>query len=707
MCAEKILELTSFSYIDPGTTSLVFSSLGYILSGIILTFVIGYRWIKRIFKFIIRKIKEHPILSSSMGVGILLLTTGITILFFFKEKEIVKEKAIFNKVVLIGFDGMDPNLLSRFMEDGELPNFNILKKRGDFFSLNTSNPPQSPVAWGSIATGSNPGRFGIFDFIERSPENYLPHLSILKTKSRAFGWLFGSSFQSPLMSEPFWETIARYNIPAIVIKWPNTFPPDGYSAKILAGLGVPDLKGTLGRYTFLTTEKVAVDNEDVKGDIIYLRYSSSVEASIPGPEFISIGGKKRSKKGMKIIIGDDRKGIAVIDGVSYELKEKQWSQWISLKFNTGLFKRVNAITRFYPVQLKPSLKLYIAPLEIDPFCPSLHISQPNGYSREIAEAIGYFHTIGLPHDTNALVDGVYSEEAFLDNCTEELDERKNILMYELNRFRKGLLAVVFDNPDSIQHIFWRTIDPLHPLYDKEYNKKYGLVIKDYYRKLDGILGEVLKMIDDNTLLVVFSDHGFTSFRRSVNLNNLLVKEGIIKLINNSQNTRRGLLLDIDWEHTKAYSLGFGSIYLNLKGREAHGIVNMDEAPDILSDIKSLLEQLSDPQNNSHVVDKVYYGKDLYEGPYKDRSPDLIVGFKPGYRASWQSAIGGVSEEIFSDNLKKWSGDHCVDPQSVPGIILMNRKINPLIRENIMDVAPTVLKALGVDLPDDYDGKSLL
>jgi len=168
----------------------------------------------------------------------------------------------------------------------------------------------------------------------------------------------------------------------------------------------------------------------------------------------------------------------------------------------------------------------------------------------------------------------------------------------------------------------------------------------------------------------------------------------------------GLFQYVDWNNTRAFALGFGSIYLNIKGRESKGIVDPGSEADSIADkIVEGLTGLKDPANSCSAVKSVYKKNTIYNGNQIAASPDLVVGFQDGYRASWQTAIGGAPAEMIEDNLKKWSGDHIVDPSIVPGILLTNFSINSE-GPHQMDIAPTVLSLFGMSA-ESMEGKKLL
>lgn len=605
------------------------------------------------------------------------------------------------KVIVLGMDGLDPKIMERLMEAGELPNFSGLRETGTYSPLQTSNPPQSPVAWSNMATGCNPGKHGIFDFINRDPQKYLPDLAILKLSQSA---LHAGMYSPVRKGTAFWEITSAAGIPSTVIRWPITFPPRESQAKVFAGLGVPDIKGSLGNYTFYTTQPVPEDDAGKHKVVVVTPSSDSINTEITGPK---AGIKpKQVTIPMSITLDKANKQVTIkVAGQKIVLKEKTWSEWVELKFKVGFMKNIRGMVKFYLTQTEP-FKLYMSPVEVHPKEPVYKITNPDKYAAELVEQIGLYHTLGMPEDTKALTENRFDEEAFLESCKETMAEREKMLDYELSRFNQGLLAFVFDTTDRIQHMFWRFEEPELLGADKADYEKYKDTIEDYYRWMDKILEKVLTHVDNNTTLIVCSDHGFSSFRRSVHVNSWLVENGFMTLT--SAENERGdntLFADVDWSKTKAYALGFSSIFLNLEGREREGIVSPDEARAVSKEISQKLLELTDPLTGVKAVKQVYLRDEIYSGPYLNDSPDIVFGFRPGYRVSWQTAIGGAPNRLFDDNLKAWSGDHCIDPGFVPGILFVNRKLlakNP----RIIDIAPTVLDILGLAIPQEMDGKSL-
>nr|WP_281416803.1 alkaline phosphatase family protein [Geoanaerobacter pelophilus] len=247
-------------------------------------------------------------------------------------------------------------------------------------------------------------------------------------------------------------------------------------------------------------------------------------------------------------------------------------------------------------------------------------------------------------------------------------------MYELNRFAGGLLGCVFDTIDRIQHMFWRMRDTAHPLHDPELAVRYGDVIGRYYCWMDRILGTVRER-HPNVQIIICSDHGFKSYNHSVHLNTWLEQNGY--LVRKPDVPSTDCMAELyDWNCTEAYSVGFNSIYLNLKGRERHGCILPEASQRIANELKNALATLG---NGKVSAVRTVHSSLCQTGP------DLVIGYNAGFRASWQTAVGSISDDlVIEDNLKKWSGDHCCDADLVPGVFFASEKTS--IPPNVLEIA---------------------
>jgi predicted AlkP superfamily phosphohydrolase/phosphomutase len=269
--------------------------------------------------------------------------------------------------------------------------------------------------------------------------------------------------------------------------------------------------------------------------------------------------------------------------------------------------------------------------------------------------------------------------------------------------------MLFDTPDRVQHMLWRFRDREHPNFEPDLSPELATRIEEHYRRCDALLGAPLDKVDENTLLIVLSDHGFGTFRRAFDTNTWLWQNGLLALKNNhkpEQKPGEGFA-SVDWSKTYAYAVGLGGIYLNFKGREGGGILEEgSEAERVRRAIQTGLADLPDTQAQRPAIRSVSRREELYSGAFVGNSPDLLVNFHRGFRVSWESAVGGFAQSVLADNLRRWSGDHIVDPESVPGILFMNRAAKHN-HARIIDLAPTVLSYLGVAVPESMEGASLL
>ena len=619
------------------------------------------------------------------------------------------------KVIVLGLDGLSPTLLERYAKEGRLPNFQRLMERGAYRRLATTAPALSPVAWASFATGMNPGRHGLFDFLRRDPDTYLPDLALAGIEPARRTLTLGRwtiplglpRLMSQRQGTAFWELTSRAKIPTVIVRCPVTFPPDRVHGRMLSGLGVPDLRGTQGTFSFYTTAPQPA-NADLGGKVFSVAWrGASIDTVIAGPRNTQSDPPVDVHLPLRIEADTDSTVQIAIQGQTRTLAVGAWSDWWRFRFPIGPWMSVSGIGRFHLVSTRPALNLYLSPIQFDPLKPAFPISSPPEYAAELAHDIGLYHTLGQAEDTWGYNEGRVSGTVFLQQAYTVLAEREAMWQRELRRFHGGLLVGVFDTPDRIQHMFWRAYDTDHPAHTPELAKEFGQVLPDLYQRMDAIVGQTLQYLDDKTVLIVLSDHGFTTFRRVVHLNRWLQQHGWLTERPTAGAGPQGTAFfqTVDWSKTRAYAVGLAGLYLNLKGRERAGIVDPADAPALTAELRDQLLAARDPKTGTPFVRTVDAGGALYHGPYAARGPDLVLGYADTYRSSWQTALGGIPAEITEDNRKAWSGDHGVDPSLVPGVFLCNRPIQEP-HPRIIDLAPTILSLLGLEAPEATDGKAL-
>ena len=584
------------------------------------------------------------------------------------------------RVVVVGLDGLDPELTEDFMDQGDLPNLSRLRRQGAYSRLQTTLPAESPVAWSSFQTGCNPGRHGIFDFLSPNRKTYLPELSSTRLL-RPIRTLSLGNFRIPLgapvlqlrrHSRPFWKTLGEHGVFSSIIRVPVSFPPEPFHGVLLSGMSVPDLRGSQGTFSYFTNDPGEF-RPVTGGELHRTEFQGGVmQSAISGPEdpFHSEGRQLRIPFLVQVINGNAQ---VKLQSQTYSLPLREFTPWIRVSFRSRLGLRIRGLCRFFLKELSPHFKLYLSPVQIDPEKAALPISHPWTYSSYLAKTQGPFATQGLAEDTWALNEDILDEEAFLHQAYLIHEERERMLFDAMEKTRHGAVVCVFDITDRIQHMFWRYLDDHHPANNGRTPGRHRDEIAELYRRMDSMIGRILARITDKTVLMVMSDHGFKSFKRGVNLNSWLQKNGYLSL--NKQPLGGQWFSDVDWSGTRAYALGLSGIYLNQTGREARGTVDPEQAAHLKQEIIQKLRELHDEQEDSRPIREVYDARKCFEGPYVDESPDLIVGFSPGYRISWSGATGKVTDAVFEDNVRRWSGDHCLNPSDVPGVFFCNRKVD--------------------------------
>jgi len=582
-------------------------------------------------------------------------------------------RTVDSRLIVLGFDGMDPRLTQQWMDDGSLPNFSRLAETGEFHELKTSNPAQSPVAWSDFATGHGPGDHGIYDFLRRDAATYAPAFSISesippKTVLPLFGMelpLDEGEIINRRNGQPFWSAVEADGGASTVLRVPVTYPPDPIH-RMLAGMGVPDLLGTQGTYTLYTTRPTAAaSSASTRAIRVRPDRSGRIETLLEGPAHPLL--KDAPPLSVDLVMEPDGDGVAItLDGQAVRLDSGQWSDWITVNFPFLGVASVSGMVRLNLVANYPRVQLYVSPIHIDPRDPVVPLSSPPEYAAQLAADIGLYHTTGMPEETWSLNEGHLSDRAFLDMIRTILAEREAMFYNALDQHDSELVVGVFVQTDRVSHMFYRGIDSEHSLY-AETDAEAREAIHWIYTEADRILGETLARMGPDDRLIVLSDHGFAPFRWAVNLNRWLVDEGLLAL-KQGASTSSVAFAQVDWSRSKAYAVGLNSVFINRAGREAQGIVEADEAERIKRRIMERLPGLVDENNGQRIVDTVFDGAVLYPGNANRDAPDLVIGYRPGYRASWQTSLGAVPTDLVEVNDRKWSGDHCILPDAVPGIL---------------------------------------
>jgi predicted AlkP superfamily phosphohydrolase/phosphomutase len=502
------------------------------------------------------------------------------------------------RVIVIGLDGATFDLIRPWIEDGTMPTLKRLMQKGASGVLTTTLPPISSSAWVSFATGKNPGKHGLVDFVHPRQNSY--QISIVSPQQRA--------------SKAIWNLLSEKGRKVGVVGMPVTYPP-----------------------------------EEVNGYMVsdFLTPSASDDYTYP----LSLAGELEQAIGGFPLLPDER--------------------YRSTKFT----------------------------------------------------------------------------DRFIADMVADVERRLEGAEYLLDNKESDFFFVLFWSNDMLQHETWSLLDETHPLHDPQKANQYRDLVVDFHRKLDQAVGRLVERAGPEDLVVVMSDHGFGPVHSFFLVNNWLLEMGWLKLKKRPMTQlkytlfklgfaplgvfrlvsalRLGFLrrrfrfqrggglikrlflsfADVDWRRSKAFAVGsFGQIYINQSGKRPQGIVQPGkEYEELRNEIAARAAEIRDPRSGLPVVEKVYRREDIYSGPLVEKAPDLVLQSRNWEYMAFGHADFGGSHIV--EPIVGMSGHHRPD-----GIVMVSGQgINEgvtLPEASIMDLAPTILYAMGIPIPTDMDGRIL-
>ena len=469
------------------------------------------------------------------------------------------------KLVVLGIDGLDPDLVSQFIDQGKLPNMQSLSRHGALQRLETT-PSADVSAWASFATGTNPGKHGVFGG-EARPERH---------------------------GAAFWTLAGRAGVRSSVLTVPLTFPPEDVpDGEMLSGWPAPDLRGTPGRSTYFATAIAASEDGATAGGAVHQRlmFDGDVAKSVlAGPPGLTLPVAIFWNRA-------DKAATIEIDGTSIRLDEGEWSKWIPIDFSRGLFSHTHGMVQFCLVHAGATLALYASPINIKPDRPAIALSFPPRLSADLFERIGPYHTLGWTEATAALDAGLIDEKLFMDDVYRAFDDRAQVILQRIDTKRWDLLVGDIDSVDHVQHVMWRLMDPAHPAHDRIAAAKFSDAVEHLYRRCDDLLGDIVKHAGDGTAIMVLSAYGEHGVTQTFNLNRWIAD---------------------------AHLPG------HITTTAAGGIVLSPEAGGAEAHLIARLTSVLDPATRAPVVSAAYRREDVYSGPYTSNAPHLQLGLAPGY-----------------------------------------------------------------------------
>jgi len=483
----------------------------------------------------------------------------------------------------------------------------------------------------------------------------------------------------------------------------------------LAGLGMPDLRGSFGTSALYTTDHVRAPTatSDTSMPIYVLKRDGTGmwHSVVEGPNSVTVPLHCRVSEGrLFITLGDHLYPSAA-------LSIGEWSEWLRIAFPVPGRGQVFGMCRFRVVALNAHrLELYRTAVQCVPEAPLFPLSEPVAFAAELAARLGPFTTLGLPADEAGLRQGLIEPEVFLEDAYHGWEEQAAIVETVVRERDWDLCVAHFFTVDNIQHLFWHYQDERHPAFTWEGAQRFGGELERAYRWIDTQVGRLLNLADEDTVVIALSDHGGTPIYRHVYLNAWLQSRGYLQAVDPpSPPTGPRKVSRVAWEHTRACMFGTGGIWLNVRGREPQGIVTPGPEYEALRQrISDDLLAWRDPETGQPVVKAVVRGEEVYGESAREEGPDLIPALHLGYGLGRGESLGRVVSGVplVEANRSQWSGGHEGPylPGDVPGVLLA---AGPGIAQGvevegarIIDVAPTILHLLGESVPPIMEGRVL-
>jgi predicted AlkP superfamily phosphohydrolase/phosphomutase len=620
--------------------------------------------------------------------------------------------ADWRRVLVIGADGADPAILHRLLGAGTLPNLARLVSTGSFGPLETTFPPVSPVAWSSFLTGVGPARHGIRDFVTKAPGTYRPTIGLFNISTDAAGLPVYTSRRRALTLA---QVLGGNGRISFLLRVPGTFPPDPTHGGTLAGLGMPDLRGSFGTSALYTTDpdqkRGLVSGEQLPVHVLSPDGAGRWHSIVEGPGSVTVPLHCRMASGrLSITLDDAPNPISA-------LKVGEWSEWLRVAFPVSGQDDVSGLCRFRVLIMNAHrVELYRTAVQCAPDAPLFPLSEPAGFAADLASRVGPFATLGLSADETGLRQGLITPSVFLEDAYHGWEEQAAIAETVVRERDWHLCVVHFFTIDNVQHLFWHYQDPQHPAFMAEGAAQYGGEIERAYRWVDAQVGRLLELVGEDTVGMIVSDHGGTPIRRHVYLNAWLQGQGYLQSSEPPSPTEGPRKVShIDWERTRACMFGTGSIWLNVRGREPRGTVAPGPEYEVLRQrISDDLLAWRDPETGEAVIKAVLRGEEVYGESARKGGPDLVPALRLGYGLGRGESLGRVVSGVplIEPNRSQWSGGHEGPylPGDVPGVLLVAgpgvRRGAELGGARLIDVAPTILHLLGEAVPASMEGRVL-
>ena len=611
---------------------------------------------------------------------------------------LIKEKP--KKFIILGQDGAIPYIIEQGIKAGYLKNFKRIKEKGVFTPVLPHPSSVTPGNWAAIATGAPCGKIGISDFTVHIPGEPL------NQERNAFD-------RNMCQAEFIWDTLSKRGMKVATISYPGSRPRGLERHVAIGGEGMPS-EGP--GYCALTKAQCFITPNIELADPYQWREHQVIQLK-PAKFWKNIPEEIKIKREFNfsllnqdylcLVYRDNGEDAIIISkernfkNFLAKVKEKQWSSWIKIKLadTTGAF-------RIRPIKIEcaePSLQLYVSPVN-----RCSNFSDPAEYGDELTRILGVYQE---PLNISALLTGWIDPEGLLEEFREQaMWQARAAVKLTKDMGFTGVLSK-WHAFDKFYHFFFQKIDPAAPNFDKEQFDYYESIHKEILRIADEMVGYVLEEKEEQTVLVVCSDHGLMPSARHASVANLLVKHGFTALKEDEKGN-----LKIDWTKTKAVLYPFVQIWINLKGRDPEGIVEPGaEYERIREEIVKLLRNWKDPKTGEYVMSTVFKTEDgAFYGLGGERDGDIRFFTSPGYSV-YRDRFPTKDGVLVKDVVGPYLGDHGSSEPTArfgrgsetamlglygPGI---KPGFSPKLYPRLIDIMPTICYLCGFPMPANSEG----
>lgn len=637
------------------------------------------------------------------------------------------------KILFLGLDAAMPDLVKKFTAEGVMPNTAKLMEKGVFSRLETVFPPLTAAAWTAIVSGAGSGTNGVPSLMVKHAGEELDH--------------WHTSFdRNEVLCETLWDVAKRMGKKVALVNWPVTFPMGAISEEDgcqLAGSLNPPF-----RYFFMPLWDVAssacFSNQKLRCNQIPGR--AVQHSAVPAEGWINPPESKRPCLEFSITVpptyvegyrmnvlvyattdaGYDRMLISRTKDAGEAITDiglGEYGPWITMNFKARDYQRDGRF-RFQILELSPDgkdFKLYQSAINMaEPY------SVPTSLTREVEAVAGTFMEVDDPW---AFMDGWMSAELYLEQLGLHADWWGKATKHVLETKEWDMAFSWVGTIDHIEHVLYSGIEPRARVYDPDKADFCWHMIRETYRQVDENIGRILEGVDlDNTYVVLISDHGMTHLDWNPYVKEHLSRAGLLEYVLDLS-TDDPSNLSINWENTKCHPLEpcHAHIFINLKGRDPHGIVEPEDYEKVQEEIIRALYNMRNPETGDQVVALAIKKKEsgtlgIYEGPGYDRVGDVIYAWKPGYMSHpfiYRSKIqyrDGTERVIANPELyeaaglcRNFTGVHLALPTlpKMHACMVMagpgTQKYERRYPAKIIDVTPTLCKLLNIEVPRDAEG----